>query len=43
MLDIPKPSKMKIHAQPGYPPAPSISAMAAARRPEKAPDSELVQ
>jgi hypothetical protein len=37
------PSRMKIHRHPSRPPMPSILAMAAARRPEKAPDKALAQ
>src|ERR1700742_2719364 len=34
---VARPSKMKIHAQPGLPPIPSICTMAAASRPPKDP------
>lgn len=37
------PSSRKIHRHPLYPPVPSNLAIPAARRPEKAPESALVQ
>lgn len=37
------PSMMKIHAQPGRPPRPSIFVMAAARRPPKDPETAAAE
>lgn len=36
-------TRMKSHAQPGFPPMPSILTMAAARRPEKALANEVAE
>jgi len=37
MMIVARPSRMKIHAQPGFPPTPSMLAMAAASKPPNEP------